>query len=611
VFKLTFILFLAFFYVLIVDPNLVKGQTPTHGLSLFEDLKYPSNFSHFDYVNLDAPKGGSVKYATVGSFDNLNPYILKGVSAAGTGLPFDTLLYSALDEPDSAYGLIASSVERASDNSWVKFKINKNARWHDGTKITTDDVIFSFNILKEKGHPNFAIMLSGIISADKLSDTEVIYRISDIDNRKLPLIIGGLPVLSKTFFSKNIFEKSTLTSPLGSGPYKIEEVDPGRSISFRRVKNYWAKDLPVNRGRYNFDEIIYDYYRDRDVMVEALKAGEYDFHEEYTSKTWSTAYDIRAVQDGWLKKEVIEDNTPSGVQAFFINTRREKFKNPELREALSLAFDFEWTNKNLFFGLYERMSSYFENSELASTGLPEGAELALLETYRGKVPDSVFLREFIPPKTDGSGNIRKNLRRAAGLLNGIGWNLVNGKRINSETGQLLEIEFLYFERTFERILGPYARNLEKLGIDVTLRLVDVTQYIRRLEEHDFDMTTRRFVQQLSPGAELVSYFNSMTANQKGTLNASGIMDPVVDELVSGVLRARNREELIVSARALDRVLLWGHYMVPQWFKGVHHIVYWDIFDRPKIKPKYAIGLDTWWIDRDKTDALSTYRSPRD
>jgi|TARA_Y100000814_G_scaffold245361_1_gene190494 microcin C transport system substrate-binding protein len=584
------------------------AEQPQHGLSLFGNLKYSHNFTHFDYVNPQAPKGGQVRYATVGSFDSLNPFILKGVPAVGSGLPFESLLVSASDEPDSAYGLIAEKVFQAKDNSWVKFTINKNARWHDGSRITADDVVFSFQTLIDKGHPNFSIMLKGVSEVVSNADLEITYYISDVENRKLPLIIGGLPILQKEYFSKNPFDTTTLVTPMGSGPYKISDLDPGRSITFERVQNYWGKDLPVNVGRYNFDKIIYDYYRDRDVMVEALKAGEYDIHQEYTSKTWATAYDIKAVQDGWLIKDVLEDNTPSGVQAFFINTRRDKFKNLKLREALSYAFDYEWTNKNIFFGLYKRMASYFENSDLASNGLPEGRELKLLEKFRGQIPNEVFTQKFIPPKTDGSGNIRKNLRIAASLLADSGWTLIDGDRVHNQTGHRLEIEFLYFERTFERILAPYARNLEKLGITTSLRLVDVTQYIKRLEEHDFDITTRRFVQGLSPGAELLSYFGSETADQFGTLNASGIKDPVVDALLLEVLSAKDREQLTVATRALDRILLWGHYMVPQWYKGTHHIVYWNFFDRPVVKPKYAIGFDTWWWNEEKVRSFKNYKS---
>ena len=593
--------------VVVLATPLRAGEAD-HGLSLFGDLKYAAGFSHFEYVNPQAPKGGTVRYATVGSFDNLNPYILKGVFAAGSSLPFDSLLASAMDEPDSAYGLIASGVERAPDNSWVRFELNPNARWHDGSPITADDVVFSFETLLEHGHPNYRIMLSGIGGVEKTGDREVTYTITETENRKLALLVGGLPVLPKAYYQDVPFDKTTLTPPLGSGPYRVGTVDPGRSITFERVTDYWAANLAVNRGRHNFDVIRYDYYRDRDVMVEALKAGEFDIHEEFTSKTWATAYDVEAVRDGRLKKEVLPDNTPSGVQAYFINTRRAKFQNPKLREALSFAFDYEWTNKNIFYGLYDRMASYFENSELAARGLPDAAELALLEPWRGRVPEEVFTTEFRPPATDGSGNARRNLRQAAKLMKDAGWVSKDGKRVHAETGEALTIEFLYFERTFERVIGPYARNLEKLGIEVSLRLVDITQYVKRLEEHDFDITTRRFVQQLSPGSELLSYFGSATADQYGTLNSSGIKDPVVDALIGEVLSAANRPEMVAAARALDRVLLWGHYMVPQWFKGEHNLVYWDTFSRPAIKPVYDPGFDTWWLDEAKAASLAAYRA---
>jgi len=585
----------------------LRADGATHGLALFADLKYDADFTHFDYVNPDAPKGGDVRYATVGSFDNLNPFILKGVAAAGAGLPFDSLLASSFDEPDSAYGLIAESVERAEDYSWVRFVLRPEARWHDGTPITADDVVFTFNVLIEKGHPNYRIILGGVSGVEKTGQREITYHITDTENRKLALLIGGLPVLPKAHYEANPFDRTTLTPPPASGPYRFKTIDPGRAVVLERVPDYWAADLPVNRGRHNFDLIHYDYYRDRDVLVEALKAAEFDIHEEFTSKTWATAYDIRAVEDGVLIKETLADNTPSGVQAYFINTRREKFQDPRVREALSFAFDYEWTNKNIFFGAYYRMASYFENSELAARGLPSAAELALLEPWRGQVPEQLFTQPFEPPVTDGSGNSRRNLRTASRLLKEAGWTSKDGKRVHAETGEALVIEFLYFERTFERVIGPYARNLEKLGIEVSLRLVDVTQFVKRLEEHDFDITTRRFVQQLSPGAELWTYFGSEMADQYGTLNSSGIKNPAVDALISKVLNATSRADMVTAARALDRVLLWGHYMVPQWYKGQHNIVYWDKFSRPATKPLYDMGLDTWWLDVDKKAKLDAYR----
>ncbi len=578
-----------------------------HGLSLFGDLKYPPGFAHFDYVDPAAPKGGAISLATVGTFDNLNPFILKGVEAAGTGLPFDSLLASAQDEPDTAYGLLAEAVELAADRSWVRFRLNPAARWHDGAAITADDVVFTFETLMTKGHPNFRLLYADVAGIEKLSEREVEFRIANTENRKLPLLIGGLQIISKAYYTANEFDKTTLTPPLGSGPYRVAKVDAGRAIAYERVADYWAKDLPVNVGRFNFDEMRWDYYRDRTIMVEALKAGEFDWHEEFTSKTWMTAYDLPAIDAGVMIKEVLPDNTPSGVQAFFLNTRRDKFKDARVRLALSHAFDFEWTNKNIFYGLYDRMASYFENSDLAARGLPEGAQLELLETYRGRVPEQVFTEEFKPPATDGSGRNRRNLRQAGKLLDAAGWKLQEGARVNTVTGEVLNVEILYFSPTFERVFGPYARNLERLGIAVNLRLVDPSQYIKRLEEHDFDVTTRRFVQQLSPGSELWSYFGSASADQPGALNSAGIKDPVIDELIAKILAAPDRESMKVAARALDRVLLWGHYIVPQWFKGSHHLVYWDKFSRPALLPVFSFGVDNWWYDSAKAEKLTAYR----
>ena len=578
-----------------------------HGLSLFGDLKYASGFAHFEYVDPAAPKGGTIGLATVGTFDSLNPFILKGVEAAGTGLPFDSLLATSFDEPDTAYGLIAETVELADDRSWVRFKINPLARWHDGTAITADDVVFTFETLISEGHPTYRILFADIAGVTKLSDLEVEFALANLENRKLPLLIGGVGIISKAYYEAHEFDKTTLTPPLGSGAYRIDQVDPGRAVTYRRVEDYWAKDLPVNVGRHNFDEMRWDYYRDRTIMVEALKAGEFDWHEEFTSKTWMTAYDLPAIDAGVMIKEVLPDNTPSGVQAFFLNTRRDKFKDSRVRRALSHAFDFEWTNKNIFYGLYARMASFFENSDLAARGLPEGAELALLEPYRGRVADEVFTQEFKPPATDGSGRNRRNLREAGNLLEAAGWTLSDGARINAASGEALSVEILYFSPTFERVFGPYARNLERLGIVVNLRLVDPSQYVKRLEDHDFDITTRRFVQQLSPGAELWSYFGSATADQPGALNSAAIKDPVVDELIAKVLAASDRESMKVAARALDRVLLWGHYIIPQWFKGSHSLIYWNKFARPEIISKFSLSIDTWWYDSEKAGKLTAYR----
>ncbi len=584
------------------------AEEAAHGLSLFGDLKYGPDFAHFDYVAPNAPKGGLLHLATVDTYSTLNPFTLKGTSAAGAGLPFESLLEGSADEADAAYGLVAQSVALAPDRRSVRFLLRPEARWHDGTPITARDVAFSFEILTTEGHPAFANQLAGIDRVETTGDREVTFHLADPDNRKLPLIVGGLSIVSEAYYRDRAFGETTMEPPLGSGAYRVAKVDPGRSVTYERVADYWGARLPLNVGRYNFETIVYDYYRDRTVLVEALKAGEFDVHEEFTSKVWATQYDIPAVEEGWLIKDVLKDNTPSGVQAFFFNTRLPKFQDRRVREAFAYAFDFEWLNKNQFYGLYDRMASYFENSELAARDLPSEAELALLEPHRGAVPEEVFTKAFVPPATDGSGNNRRNLRAARALLKEAGWVTKERKLVNAETGEPMTVEFLYFEPTFERIYAAFARSLERLGVGVTLRLVDGAQYEERLKTHDFEITTIRFVFSLSPGAELNSYFASSTVDQVGSFNIPGIKDPVVDALIAEVAAATDRPSLIAATRALDRVLLWGHYMIPQWYKGAHHLVYWNKFDRPALKPRYARGvIDTWWVDPEKDDALRAYR----
>ncbi|MDE0381908.1 MAG: extracellular solute-binding protein [Rhodospirillales bacterium] len=580
----------------------------SHGLSLFGDLKYGPGFAHFDYVDPAAPKGGLLRLATVDTYSTLNPFTLKGQSAAGAGLPFESLLEGSADEADAAYGLIARGVSLAPDRRSVRFLLRPEARWHDGMPITARDVAFSFEILTTEGHPAFANQLAGVDRVETAGEHDVTFHLADPDNRKLPLIVGGMSIVSEAYYRDRTFGETTMDPPLGSGPYRVGAVDPGRSITYERVPDHWGAALSLNVGRYNFDTIHYDYYRDRAVLVEALKAGEYDLHEEFTSKVWATQYDIPAVEEGWLVKDVLKDNTPSGVQAFFFNTRLSKFRDRRVREAFAYAFDFEWLNKNQFYGLYERMASYFENSELAARDLPSEAELALLEPHRGTVPEEVFTTPFVPPATDGSGNNRRNLRTARTLLKEAGWITQDGALVNGATGEPMTVEFLYFEPGFERIYAIFARSLERLGVGVTLRLVDGAQYEERLKTHDFEITTIRFVFSLSPGIELSSYFACATVDQVGSFNIPGIKDPVVDALIADLAAATDRDSLIAAARALDRVLLWGHYMVPQWYKGLHHLVYWNKFARPAVKPRYARGvIDTWWVDREKDDALRAYR----
>ena len=575
-----------------------------HGLAMHGDLKYDADFSHFDYVNPDAPKGGKVRQFSIGSFDNLNPFILKGVSAAGIGRISESLMAGSEDEAFSQYGLIAESVEMPADRTWVAFTLRPEARWHDGTPITVDDVIFSLEILKTKGHPFYRAYYGDVIKAEKIGEGKVKFTFAEGLNRELPLIVGELPILSKTYYETHDFEKTTLVSPLGSGPYRVESVDPGRSITYTRVEDYWGADLPVKRGRHNFDTIRIDYYRDPTVAMEAFKAHEYDFRSENASKVWATAYVGEAFDDGRIVKQEISHKIPTGMQSFTFNTRRDKFADPRLRRALGYAFDFEWTNKNLFNSAYTRTESYFSNSELASSGLLDEAELALLEPFRTQIPAKVFEAVYETPTTDGSGNARNNLRKALKLLAEAGWLIIGGKLVNPTDGRPLEIEFLIVSPLFERILAPFIKNLEKLGISAKIRLVDSAQYQKRLEEFDFDMIVTSIGQSPSPGNEQSDYWTTVAADTPGSRNYAGIKDPVVDSLVATLIAAPDRDSLITATRALDRVLLSGYYVIPHWHIRSFRVAYWNKLRRPAIAPTYSLGFDAWWVDRALEETLT-------
>ena len=575
-----------------------------HGLAMHGDLRYDADFSHFDYVNPDAPKGGEVRQFSIGSFDNLNPFILKGVSAAGIGRISESLMTGSEDEAFSQYGLIAETVEMPADRTWVAFTLRPEARWHDGTPITVDDVIFSLEILKTKGHPFYRAYYGDVIKAEKIGAGKVKFTFAESLNRELPLIVGELPILSKTYYETHDFEKTTLVSPLGSGPYRVENVDPGRSITYTRVEDYWGAELPVKRGRHNFDTIRIDYYRDPTVAMEAFKAHEYDFRSENASKVWATAYVGEAFDDGRIVKQEISHRIPTGMQSFTFNTRRNKFADPRLRRALGYAFDFEWTNKNLFNSAYTRTESYFSNSELASSGLPDEAELALLEPFRAQIPASVFEAVYETPKNDGSGNVRGNLRKGLKLLAEAGWLIIGGKLINPTDKRPLEIEFLIVSPLFERILAPFAKNLEKLGISAKIRLVDSAQYQKRLEEFDFDMIVTSIGQSPSPGNEQNNYWTTVAADTPGSRNYAGIKDPVVDSLVATLIASPDRASLITATRALDRVLLSGYYVIPHWHIRSFRVAYWNKLGRPPIAPTYSLGFDAWWVDRTLEETLS-------
>ena len=579
----------------------------SHGLSAFGDLAYPADFKHFAYVNPDAPKGGDfslVGWGGVTTFNSLNNYILKGDAAQGLELLFDTLMTRAMDEPDAIYGLVAESAEIADDGMSVIFFLRPEAKFADGSPLTAGDVVFSFDTLKEKGHPIFAQTLRDVTKAEALDDHTVRYSLTGSLTRDLPLTVAALPIFSKAYYTEHPFDRTTLEPPLGSGPYMVDSVRQGRSIVYKRNPDYWAKDLPVNLGRWNFDKLRYEYFRDRTAGMEAFKAGAYDFREEFTSKVWANAYNFPAIRDGRVKKETIPDDTPSGTQGFFINTRRQQLKDPRVRKALDLAFDFEWTNRTTFFDLYTRTDSYLENSEMKAEGEPSAAERALLTTLGAAVSEEALGPAYLPPKSDGSGRDRKNLQAAVKLLNEAGWTVKNGVRVNAK-GAPLKIEFLMFEPTFERVVAPYLKNLKMLGIEASMRTVDPAQYERRVKNFDFDMTTRRYVMRNTPGVELSSYFGSDAASIEGSLNLAGISDPAVDALIDRVIAAESREDLTIAARALDRVLRAGQYWVPHWYKPAHNIAYWDKFSRPEIKPKFDRGiLDTWWYDEAKAAKLA-------
>ena len=590
-------------------PAFADTTKTSHGLSVFGDLKYASGFKHFDYVNPAAPKGGELRLWGLDNFETLNPFILKGSKEQWNGLLFDTLMARANDEPDALYGLVAESVTLPDEGDWVAFNLNSNARFADGTPITADDLVFTYNTLIKDGHPSYRILFRDVEGVAATGPKRVRFTFNPGRHRDLPTRLATLPVLSRAYYGKVDFTKTTFKPPLGSGPYKVAKMEPGRSITYGRNPDYWARDLPVNKGRYNFDRIRIEYYRDRDVAFQAIFAGAYDFREEFTSKSWATQYDKPPVRDRLILRETLPDETPSGVQAFFFNMRRAKFADRRVRRALDLAFDYEWTNKNLFYSLYDRTNSMFENSTLAAHAPPDAAELKLLEPLRGKIPDEVFDRPYKSPVSDGSGRIRRNLRKAVKLLRKAGYWVEKGVLMD-KAGKPFSVEFLLFEASFQRIIGPYIRNLKRLGIQASIRIVDVANFKVRSDKFDYDVVIRRFVQPLTPGIEQRNYFGSAYADMVGTLNAAGIKDPAVDILIEKVVTAGNRTALVAATRALDRVLMWNNYTVPQWYKGEHNIAFWNKFGRPEIKPKFDLGvIDTWWFDSQKAAMIAAGKAP--
>ena len=591
-----------------ISPARAEQEIESHGLSAFGDLAYPPDFHHFRYVDADAPKGGI--FSQIGpdrqynqnflTFNSLNSYILKGDAAQGMELTFATLMARSGDEPDAMYGFAAAKVRRSADGLRYEFFIRPEAKFHDGSRLTAHDVAFSLNILKAKGHPLITQSLRDFNGAKANDDASVTASFAP-KARARRAAVRRRPA---DFFARLLFgedpsmnRRSTCRSVRAA--YKVGRFEPGRYIEYERVKDWWGADLPVARGQNNFDIVRFEYYRDRDVGFEGFSAENYLFREEFTSRTWATRYDFPAVQDGRVKRDVLPDDTPSGAQGWFINTRRQKFADPRLREALNDAFDFEWTNKTIMYGCYERTVSVFQNSDMMAQGKPSAQELALLEPFRGRVADEVFGEPYMPPVSDGSGQDRALLRNASQLLQDAGCVIKDGKRV-LPNGERIAIEFLIDEPTFEPHHMPFIKNLGTLGIDASLRIVDPVQYRARLDGFDFDITVERFGFSSTPGDSLRSFFSSQAAALKGSNNLAGMADPVIDALIDAIIAAETRPALVTACRALDRVIRAGRYWIPHWYKPSHWIAYWDVFGRPAAQPRYFRGIpDTWWYDRDK------------
>lgn len=581
-----------FLLLLLLAPAVTAA--PEHALTLYgEPPRYAASFQHFAYARPDAPKGGTLRQASIGSFDTLNGFISKGVAAEGLGLIYDTLTTQSLDEPFSVYGLLAEKIERAPDNSWVRFYLRPEARFHDGHPVTARDVAFTFKTLMSQGAPQYRAYYADVREAVVESPHQIRFDFRHRGNRELPLIIGQLPVLPEHWWKNRDFSTGSLEAPLGSGPYRIDQIRPGQSIRYQRVADYWGKDLPVNRGFNNFDQLVYDYYLDSNVALQAFKAGQFDYWQEISAKNWATAYDIDAVREGRIIREEIPNHNPTGMQGFVFNIRRPILQDRRVRQALTLLFDFEWTNQRLFNNAYTRTRSYFDNSELAARGLPGPEEQALLEPLRGQLPAEVFEKPFSLPVNDGSGIIRNRQREAWQLLTEAGWKIENDRMVNAR-GEPLRLEFLLLQPDFERVLLPYKRNLADLGIQLDIRRVDISQYVNRLRSRDFDLIVYGFAQSSSPGNEQREYWSSVNADNPGSRNLIGLKDPAVDQLVELLVRSDSRQALVSRTRALDRVLLWGYYVLPNWYIKTWRTAYWQSLQHPQVTPDYDVGLMSWW-----------------
>lgn len=586
-----------------------EGVTVSHGISAFGDLKYPADMPHWDYVNPDAPQGGTLSLVTQGTYDSLNPFILKGEPAVGLGLMYDSMLTSSSDEPDSAYCYVCETMEYPADRSWVIFNMRPEATFSDGHPITADDVVFSYNVLIEKGRPAYSVFYQDIESVEALGEHKVKFSFKDgVNTRDLPTRAGGISILPEHYYADRDFSESGIDIPVVSGQLLPAKIDPGRTISYCKIDNYWGANLPISKGTYNFDCYAWEYFADRTAALEAFKAGTYFFREEFFSKLWATAYDFPAINKGWVIKEVLDDQNPSGTQGFWINLRRPQFADPRVRQALGMAFNFEFSNETLFYGLYERTDSFWENSpSMQASGKPVGAEMALLEKFADQIPPGVLTEEaVVPPVSKPDQADRRLLRRAGKLLDEAGWTVgSDGKRRNAD-GDLLTVEIVDDSPAFERIVNPFIQNLQRIGVDAIYKRIDSAQMQERQKNYDYDIVIGRLVMSLSPGEGLLQIFGSQTRDIPDTANYSGVSDPVVDALIKTIAGADNREDMEVAVRALDRVLRAMHIWVPNWYKGSHTIAYWDVFGRPDVKPKYARGvIDTWWYDPEKMAKLKS------
>jgi microcin C transport system substrate-binding protein len=590
----------------VAAPTILRAQPKvhvSHGMAMHGDIKYPADAATPDYVNPNAPKGGGAKFGVQGSFDSLHPFIIKGVPAAGVGTLWETLCWHARDEAFTVYGMVAETIEWPEDRSWVAFNLRPQAKWHDGSPITVEDVIWSFETLKAKGLPRYASYYADVLKAEKTGDRKVLFSFRGTVNRELPLIISSLEILPSKWWADKDFEKVSLEPAMGSGAYKIDSVDVGRSITYRRVADWWAKDLWMNRGRNNFDTIRYDYYRDNDIVFEAFKSGDTEIRRENSGRNWMTKYDFPAVKDGRVIRAEIAHENATPMQGFVFNLRRDMFKDRRVRQAISLMYDFEWQNKNLSYGFYSRTRSFFGNCELEAKGLPSPEELKILEPLRGKIPDEVFTTEWNPPKTDGSGNNREQARKAIALLKEAGWEIKDGK-MTDKSGKKLAFEIILPDAAFERTALPVKQNCERIGVDMSVRTVDTSQYQRRTDTYDFDMVIDLWGQALSPGNEQREFWGSKAADVPGGKNSMGLKDPAVDQLIELIIAAPDRESLIVRTRCLDRVLQWHEFVVPQFYSGRELVAYWNRFARPQKSAKYdPTAFDTWWVDEAKDKTL--------